>query len=68
MTNRGERRLFWLLIFCGGVVIAALPALVPEMRYAVLDLAAGAAMMAVSDFRLWRKRRRSRREPWHPET
>jgi hypothetical protein len=67
-TNRAEKRLFWFFIFCGGLALAALPLLLPSMRYPALDLSAGGLMMAAAAFRLWLLRRRIRRDPWNPES
>ena len=67
MTNRREKRLFWILIFACGLVLAAMPVLLPG-RYPLLNLAAGGTLIAVAIWRLALLRRRRRREPWHPET
>ena len=68
MTDRRERRIFWFFIFWCGLALAALPLLMPEMRYPLLILSASGTLMAAAGLRLWTLRRRVRRDRWNPES
>lgn len=61
MTNRDEKRVIWVLVFCVGIALAALPVLLPAERYALFDFSVGCLLMAAAIARLWMLRRRIRR-------
>jgi hypothetical protein len=60
MTDRDEKRVIWVLVFCVGLTLV----LLPVERYALLNFAAGCLLMVAAIVRLWMLRRRiRRREP-----
>lgn len=63
MTRRAESRFFWRIIFCCGLLVAALPFLMPYMRHPILALSVGGAMAVSAALRLWMLRRRAHRDP-----
>jgi hypothetical protein len=59
MTRRAESRFFWRIIFCCGLLVAALPFLI----HPILALSVGGAMAVSAALRLWMLRRRAHRDP-----